>query len=151
MQLSGDGAIGSPGGTHPLAFDKTAYATWVQNGVIHLSTSDDGGVTWGDATRVTAHNTALYPCSLELSGPVLHLVWPDTRNHGLAEPYYKRSADGGRTWLPAERLRGFPGEWAVNGVAGNESRVIALLSRGDTIHVSVRQSQTTKSPQRRRR
>ncbi len=104
VQLSGHGAIGSPGGTHPLAFDKTAYATWVQNGVIHLSTSDDGGVAWDHATRVTAHNTALYPCSLELSGHVLHLVWPDTRNHGLAEPYYKRSSDGGKTWTKEVRL-----------------------------------------------
>ena len=62
VQLSGAGAIGSPGGTHPLAFDKTAYAAWVQNGVIHLRTSDDGGVTWDHATRVTAHGTAMYPC-----------------------------------------------------------------------------------------
>jgi hypothetical protein len=104
VQLSGYGAIGSPGGTHPLAIYKTAYAVWVQNGVIHLSTSADSGVTWDHPTRLTVHNTALYPCSLELSGPVLHLVWPDTRHHGLAEPYYKRSADGGKTWTEEVRL-----------------------------------------------
>ena len=69
VQLSGHGAIGSPGGTHPLAFDKTAYAAWVQNGAVHLTASDDGGVTWDHATRVTTHNTALYPCSLELCAP----------------------------------------------------------------------------------
>lgn len=84
--------------TIPLAFDKTAYAAWVQNGAVHLTASDDGGVTWDHATRVTTHNTALYACSLELCGRVLHLVWPDTRHHGLAEPYYKRSTDGGATW-----------------------------------------------------
>lgn len=104
VQLSGRGAIGSPGGTHPLAFGRHAYAAWVQHGIIHLTTSDDGGAAWGHATRVTTHNTALYPCSLELSGPLLHLVWPDARNHGLAEPYYKRSADGGRTWTEEVRL-----------------------------------------------
>ena len=104
VQLSGRGAIGSPGGTHPLAFDKTAYAAWVQNGAVHLSASDDGGVTWDHATRVTTHNTALYPCSLEWCDPVLHLIWPDTRNHGLAEPYYQRSTDGGKTWTEEVRL-----------------------------------------------
>ena len=36
--------------------------------------------------------------------PVLHLIWPDTRNHGLAEPYYKRSTDGGKTWTEEVRL-----------------------------------------------
>ena len=59
--------------------------------------------------------------------------------------YFSMSTDGGQTWLPAERLAaGLPGKWAVNAVAGDESRVIALLSRGDTIHASVRQSPTTK-------
>ena len=249
-----------------MAFGNTAYAAWVQHGGVHLSTSDDGGLTWDHATRVTAHNTVLYPCSLELCDSVLHLIWPDTRNHGLAEPYYKRSTDGGatwgpdvrmshnewhsrhpqmmtgggdcvccvwedgaiwdgktssgwsgdgalyaavsddngqtwnppqritavnspngrathaksfaagsrffvgwtdavegaehkpiraeaayftmstdggRTWSPAERLAaGLPGPWAVNAVAGDESRALAILTRQDTIHVSVRQSPT---------
>jgi len=104
VQISGSGAIGSPGGTHPLAFNETAYSAWVQQGIVYLSTSDDGGVTWDHASRVTAHNTALYPCSLELSGSALHLIWPDTRHLGLAEPYYKRSADGGKTWTEEVRL-----------------------------------------------
>ena len=103
-QLSGHGAIGSPGGTHPLAINTTLYAAWTQDGMIHLSTSGDDGATWGHASPITDHRTALYPCSLELSSPVLHLVWPDTRNHGLAEPYYKRSTDGGATWTKEVRL-----------------------------------------------
>ena len=59
--------------------------------------------------------------------------------------HHKRSADGGLTWSPAERLAaGLPGEWAVNAVAEDASRAIALLSRGDTIHATVRQTPATK-------
>jgi hypothetical protein len=74
---------------------------------VHLRTSPDDGLTWGHPTRVTSGGTALYPCSLELSGSVLHLVWPDSRNRGLWEPYYKRSTDGGKTW--GEDIRLSPG------------------------------------------
>ena len=103
VQLSGSGAIGSPGGTHPLALDEIVYAAWVQDGVVHLAKSGDGGATWDHASRITAGGTALYPCSLELVGPALHLVWPDSRNGGW-EPYHKRSADGGKTWTEEVRL-----------------------------------------------
>ena len=53
--------------------------------------------------RITDHGTAQYPCSLELTGNVLHLVWPYSRA-GKWEVTYKRSADGGDTWGPERRL-----------------------------------------------
>ncbi|KKL97557.1 hypothetical protein LCGC14_1833270 [marine sediment metagenome] len=105
VHISGRGAVGSPGGTHPLATDgKTVYATWFHGGKIYLRSSPDGGVTWGHAAAVTSGGTAMYPCSLEISPSALHLIWPDTRHGGLWEPYYKRSTDGGKTWSPAVRL-----------------------------------------------
>ncbi len=108
VEISGRGAIGSPGGTHPLATDgKTVYATWFHEGRIHLRPSSDGGATWGHAAAVTSGGMAMYPCSLEVTGSVLHLFWPDTRHPGLWEPYYKRSADGGKTW--SEEIRLSPG------------------------------------------
>lgn len=105
VHISGRGTVGSPGGTHPLATDgKTVYATWFHEGTIHLRSSPDGGVTWGHPAAVTSGGTATYPCSLEISGSVLHLIWPDTRHRGLWEPYYKRSTDGGKTWSEGIRL-----------------------------------------------
>jgi len=115
-ELGGGGVVGSPGGTHPLAIDgKTVYAGWFQGGRIHLRTSADGGATWGDSAAVTSGHAALYPCSLELAGGVLHLFWPDSRHRGLWEPYYKQSTDGGATW--SEEVRLSPGtdlfRWAT--------------------------------------
>jgi len=105
VHIGGRGAVGSPGGTHPLATDgKTVYATWFHGGKIHLRRSTDGGVTWGHAAAATDGGTAMYPCSLEVSGSALHLIWPDTRRLGLWEPYYKRSTDGGKSWGKAVRL-----------------------------------------------
>jgi hypothetical protein len=46
---------------------------------------------------------AQYPCSLELAGTVLHLIWPDSRNDGW-ELYYMRSTDAGKTWGKEVRL-----------------------------------------------
>ena len=105
--LSGEGAIGSPGGTHPVAFDgDTAHVVWAQGGHVYYRRSRDGGATWESAVKLTSGGAAQYPCSLEISGSHLHLVWPDSRN-GTWEVYYKRSTDGGDTW--AEDVRLTPG------------------------------------------
>ena len=83
------------------------------------------------------------------AGSRLFVGWTDAVEGAMHKPiraeaaYFAMSTDGGLTWSRAERLAaGMPGEWAVNAVAGDESRALALLSRGDTIHVSVRQSPT---------
>lgn len=102
--FSGTGSIGSPGGTHPLVADgNTVHGVWAQGGRIYYRRSPDGARTWGHAFPLTSHRTAQYPCSLELSGGVLHLIWPDSRD-GSWELYYKRSVDGGESWGPDTRL-----------------------------------------------
>lgn len=104
QRLAGQGAIGSPGGTHPIAASgMTAHVVWAQGGVINWRRSDDGGVTWGRAVRVTSHAMAEYPCSLELADGVLQLLWPDHRNGGW-EMYHRRSTDGGASWGEETRL-----------------------------------------------
>ena len=103
-KLARGGAIGSPGGTHPLVADGgTVHAFWGQGGAIHYRRSGDAGRTWTDAVSLTTHRTAQYPCSLELAGDDLHLVWLDSRNGGW-ELYAKRSSDAGKTWGDDERL-----------------------------------------------
>ncbi len=103
--LSQAGATDSPGGTHPLIMEgNTVHAVWTKDGVVYYRGSQDAGAIWGHTLPLTTGGTALYPCSLEVSGPVMHLVWPDTRNDGKWEPYYKRSDDGGKTWGADVRL-----------------------------------------------
>ena len=103
--LSGGGAIGSPGGTHPLAMSgRDVHAVWEAGGNVHYRRSSDAGASWSKGARLTSSPTAVYPVSLELSGQVLHLIWPDRRHGGLWEVYHKRSTDGGKTWGPERRL-----------------------------------------------
>ena len=102
--LTGTGSIGSPGGTHPLVADgDTVYAVWCQRGTIRYRRSDDAGRTWTEALSLTSSGKAQYPCSLELAGTTLHLIWTDSRNGGW-ELYYMRSTDAGKTWEKEVRL-----------------------------------------------
>jgi hypothetical protein len=102
--LTGDGAIGSPGGTHPFAVDgDTVHFAWAHGGNIHYRRSHDAGRTWTNPLPITDGGTSEYPVSLELGQGVLHLIWPDRQNGGW-EVYHQRSLDGGDTWGPESRL-----------------------------------------------
>jgi hypothetical protein len=117
--------------------------------------SDDNGRTWKSPQRITTVNSpngrATHAKSFA-AGSRLFVGWTDAVEGGEHKPimaeaaYFTMSTDGGLTWSPAERLAaGLPGEWAVDAVAGDVSRAIALLSRGDTIPASVRRSPATKA------
>ena len=79
--LGGSGAIGSPGGTHPIVADgQTVHVVWAEHGRIHYQRSTDAGETWGQPVSLASHGTAQYPCSLEVSEAAVHLIWPDSRD-----------------------------------------------------------------------
>ncbi len=102
--LSGPGSTGSPGGTHPLVSDgDIVHAVWEHWGTLLYRRSEDAGRTWGETRPVTTGGTAAYPCSLELEGAAVHLIWPDGR-HGGWEVFHRRSDDGGGTWREERRL-----------------------------------------------
>jgi hypothetical protein len=102
--LSGGGAVGSPGGTHPIVANAdTLHFVWMSGGEIFYRRSTDAGVNWGHRIPVVSSGTAEYPCSLEVSGSTLHLFWPDARG-GTWEVFYKRSTDDGNTWGPETPL-----------------------------------------------
>ncbi|NTW33404.1 MAG: T9SS type A sorting domain-containing protein [Bacteroidetes bacterium] len=60
--------------------------------------STDGGVTWGEDTRLTNDPAySSYP-ELAVSGSAVHVVWLDSRIASDYEMFYKRSVDGGLNW-----------------------------------------------------
>ena len=70
---------------------------------IYYKRSSDGGVTWGNDTRLTNQlGTSDYP-SIAVSGSTVHVAWEDDRD-GNFEIYYKRSTDNGVTWGADTRL-----------------------------------------------
>ena len=77
--------------------------TWTYSWEIYYKRSEDGGNTWGPDVRLTrAPGLSLRP-SIAVSGGDVQVVWNDGRD-GTVQIYAKRSADGGATWGPDERL-----------------------------------------------
>ena len=118
---NGSWCVASSGDTvHVVWYDKRD-ANWE----IFYKRSTDGGLTWGADTRLT-NDLAMssYP-SIALSGPMVHIVWKDTRD-GHSELYYKRSVDRGESWGNDIRLTNTP-SYHVN--------LISVSSNGLWVHV----------------
>jgi len=79
------------------------FDTRDSNEEIYYKRSTDGGLTWGQDTRLT-NNAASSECpSISVSGSIVHVVWQDWRD-GNPEIYYKRSTNGGTNWGADTRL-----------------------------------------------
>ncbi|TRZ71202.1 MAG: T9SS C-terminal target domain-containing protein [Bacteroidetes bacterium] len=70
---------------------------------IYYKQSDNGGVSWGDDTRLTYYSSFSVSPSIAVSGSVVHIAWRDYRDDN-DEIYYKRSTDGGLNWGEETRL-----------------------------------------------
>ncbi len=70
---------------------------------IYFRNSPDGGTTWFDETRITNDPFDSGFPSLSVSGPVIHLVWTDTRFED-EEVFYCRSLNFGLSWGGQVRL-----------------------------------------------
>ena len=86
--------------------DDTVHAVWYdtrhRNNEIYYLRSEDGGVTWWPAYRLTNDPSwSTYP-SVAVSGPLAHVVWEEGRDRNK-EIYYKRSS-GRWIWSPDTRL-----------------------------------------------
>ena len=101
----------SGGSYYPaLAIDASGYlhVVWHDdtpgNYQIYYKRSTDGGTTWSANQRLTwTSNDSITPdIAVDPPGRV-HVVWHDY-TPGNAEIYYKRSTDGGASWLPSQRL-----------------------------------------------
>jgi hypothetical protein len=104
------------------------HAAWYDdrdgNNEIYYKRSSDGGINWGEDTRLTFYpSVSWYPC-ISLSGSTVHIVWDDQRD-GNREIYYKRSTDNGITWESDVRLTN---DTAV-------SRYVSMSVSGLEVHI----------------
>jgi len=83
------------------------YVVWREsrdgNTEIYFKHSTDGGIIWGNDTRITNNVDMSFNPSVTVSGSNIHIIWEDTRD-GNSEIYYKRSTDGGLNWGTDTRL-----------------------------------------------
>ncbi len=106
---------------HLVWYDmRNATGDW--NYEIYYKRSPDGGLTWGPDTRLTDNPSySGFPC-VAVSGQIVHVVWEDNRD-GNGEVYYKRSDDGGLSWVIDTQLTNDPADSWDPVVAVNDSVV----------------------------
>jgi len=105
------------------------YLSWTDytpgNGEIYLEKSRDGGSTWQAAKRLTYNSGESFVPRIAVSGASVYLVWED-KTPGNYEIYFKKSADGGATWPPAQRLTKTTGYSGFPKIAVNTSSVFVV-------------------------
>jgi hypothetical protein len=69
---------------------------------VYYTRSTDAGVTWDSAVRVSlSDSNRIFSATIAASGADVHIAWEGRDNGSLQ---YRRSADGGTTWLPETAL-----------------------------------------------
>jgi len=92
---------------------------------VYYKISLDGGINWDVDTKLTnTISTSYFIPVLSVSGLFVHFVWSDNRD-GNNEIYYKRSTDGGVTWIVDTRLTFDP----------NISTYPSIVVSGSNVHI----------------
>lgn len=90
----------------------TLHLAWMDtrngNDEIYYKRSLDGGLSWGVDTRMSFNSQiSLGPC-ITANEQNVHLVWSEPpQSFNTSEIYYKRSTDGGASWLPDTMLTNY--------------------------------------------
>jgi len=120
-------AVNSAGHIHVAWEDDTPG-----NYEIYYMKSTNGGASWSAKQRLTVtSSSSQFPAiAVDATGNI-HVVWQDS-TPGNAEIFYKKSTNGGATWLANQRLTWTSGtsEWPA--LAVNSSGYIHLLWHDNT-------------------
>ena len=120
-------AVSSAGHLHVVWYDSTPG-----NSQIYYRKSTNGGGTWTATQRLTwTSGTCLYPAIGIDSSDNLHLLWSDS-TPGNDEIYYKKSTDGGATWMTGKRLTWTSGYSGYPSIAVDSSNNIHIVWFDDT-------------------
>jgi uncharacterized protein (DUF2147 family) len=94
---------------------------------IYFKKSADGGNTWSATKRLTWNSGwSDYPRILLDSNGYVHVIWSQFDTSSDADLYYKKSTNGGTTWLASQRLNSDP---------GYSTDAIMAVDSNDHIHV----------------
>lgn len=108
------------------ASESDVHIVWEEsrdgNSQIYYKRSTDGGISWGEDTRLTNTSGASYYNNIAVSGLGLFVVWADERD-GNWEIYYKCSLDGGNSWEQDVRLTNDQSESNIPYIATSDPQV----------------------------
>jgi hypothetical protein len=102
------------------------------NGEIYYKKSTDGGKTWTASKRLTwTPGSSEDPDITVDSLGNIHVVWEDA-TPGNYEIYYKKSTDGGLTWMASERLAWTSGPSYLPKIGSHWSGWLYVVWQDDT-------------------
>jgi hypothetical protein len=86
-------------------WEDSSVADGGRRGVKYIR-SVDGGETWSDPVRITVDEADPRDPDVAAYGDSVYVAWEDRRDYATAgsDIYMRRSADGGVTWEPEQRL-----------------------------------------------
>jgi hypothetical protein len=121
-----------PGSRCIASSGDTVHVVWrdnrdAGNNEIYYKRSTDGGVSWGQDTRIS--NNVFYSSnpSISLTGKLVHVVWFDMNAEFYKHISYNRSTDGGTSWSTESRLSDNP--------AKTTAREASVSASGSEVHV----------------
>ena len=87
--------------------DTNVCVVWYEyvgpNAEIYFRRSTDGGVTWQAVKKLTNNAGVSYNPMVAISAGTVYVVWTDSAP-GNAEIYFRKSTDGGASWLSSMNL-----------------------------------------------
>ena len=105
------------------------YAVWYDhssgNNDIYFRRSTNGGSGWQTAKKLTTNAAdSSYP-AIAVDGSNIYAVWQDN-TPGNYEIYFRKSTDGGATWLTARKVMSTTGESSYPAIAVSGSNVYVV-------------------------
>jgi len=110
------------------------YVVWTddytpENQEIYFKKSGDGGITWTTNKRLTYTAGYSYAPAIAVDGSNIYVVWADD-TPGNCEIYFKKSVDGGTTWV-TKRITNNAG-WSGDPVIAVDGPNIYMAWEDDT-------------------
>jgi hypothetical protein len=138
-------SFGANGRVHQIALAMSGAAPNFDISAILVSTSRDGGLTWGPIKTLQRDTSAaLFNDKESITadprrGRFVYAVWDRLQKEDVNDPnspfsgdtLFARSTDGGRTWEPTRTILDFPDNSNIQ-TLGNQ---IVVLGNGDLVNV----------------
>lgn len=124
-------SVAASGDTVHVVWTSAVYISTFSE--IYYKRSTDGGLTW-EANILIANQNSPGPAAVSVSGKEVHIIWTQTPSSQHYDIYYRRSTDGGGSWLPP-----------VSIFTGGESLYQSISSSGNVVIVSWSEEQANNS------
>lgn len=135
-------SIAASGDTIHVVWTSAVYISTFSE--IYYKRSTNGGLTW-DANILIANQNSPGPAAVSVSGKEVHIIWTQTPSSQHYDIYYRRSTDGGGSWLPPVAIY-TGGESLYQSITASGSVVIVTWAEdlpSNTSEIYVRNSTTS--------